>query len=824
MTTTVPVFHNKYAPGWPDHPIVSARELARYVPIASALTDAHDSDAHVACYSTPEIDRRLAGGNVFAELTAVPMVMFLIDVEPEGHAEVTIEWWGAEREKIHRLFADHPGGFVYRTRGGYRVVYKIAPVVLGCAADAAAWKARYLAWLDVVEATYGIIGDRSCQDWTRLYRLPRVVRDGKPQDLETIGDASEIGLWSVEVVIPEPTPAEPRRPVGSYTPKPGDFDIFEFMASHYPGAERHNTPTAQRWDIDCPWKHEHSDDGGSTRQTAVFAYPSGAWEFKCLRNHCAGRNHDDFRRWHQPEWAPFEERPRQERQSPPPPGAPRDAPPPPGAPPPTDDFERDPEPLRRKVAPPWPYPIEALGSVLGAAAMRLHEIVQAPLALCGQSLLAAASLAAQPHADVLIDGRRIPLTLWAITVAESGERKSAIDSIALSAHVEREREQLEVAEVDQRSYEAKQAAYEAAVARAKRAKGGVSDIELAIRTCGPAPLPPTSGFLIVREPTIEAVQKIYLSGAPSLGLFTDEGATFFGGHSMSKEHVMRSAGALSKLWDDGSSDRVRAGDGASKIYGRRLALHLLMQPVVAERVLSDEMLSGQGFLARALVTWPETTAGTRNYRAINPTTTLELQRYHALMGNLLTFPPKLRQGRRGELDTRALTLTDAAKRTWVEACDAIEKQMKPGNPYSTIRPWASKGAEQVLRIAGVLTLLENHQAEKIEVATIVAASKLVAFYLNEAMRLASTANDPPEIKNAETILEWCCKRKMPVVDSRTLLRMGPNCVRNGDVLDGAMDVLVKRGWACSITTNGPKKAGPAHRAWSIRIDAQLAAS
>ena len=93
----------------------------------------------------------------------------------------------------------------------------------------------------------------------------------------------------------------------------------------------------------------------------------------------------------------------------------------------------DREPLCRPVPPAAPYPVDALGGVLGAAVAAIRDIVQAPLALCAQSVLAAASLAAQRHADVLIDGRRCPLSLWLISVAESGERKTAVDQCALAA-------------------------------------------------------------------------------------------------------------------------------------------------------------------------------------------------------------------------------------------------------------------------------------------------------------------------------------------------------------------------------------------------------
>ena len=58
---------------------------------------------------------------------------------------------------------------------------------------------------------------------------------------------------------------------------------------------------------------------------------------------------------------------------------------------------------------------------------------------------------------------------------------------------------------------------------------------------------------------------------------------------------------------------MRAADGAAKYFGRRLALHLMMQPVIAETILSDNVLTGQGFLARSLLAWPTSTIGSRQY-------------------------------------------------------------------------------------------------------------------------------------------------------------------------------------------------------------------
>jgi hypothetical protein len=301
----IPVFASKFAAGWPEH---EDGDPAQYLALADALTTEHATDAHFATYSVPSIERRLATEYAFARVDGgVPMVLFVVDVEPDGHAPVTPEWWSGEHEKLERLLGDHPRGFVYRTRGGYRIVYRLGePFVLASLADAERWKLTYLAWLDVVRERYGIAGDRSCKDWGRLFRLPCVVRDGQRQKLETLGDADAIGAWCVEVVVPEP--ARPREPnATAYTPRPGDFDPYAFVAAHYPGSEGRKVLGGTRFEIECFQKHLHGSQ--SRRETTVFIGDDGKPGFNCFHDHCAALTWRDFHKWHDPDWVPFDERP-----------------------------------------------------------------------------------------------------------------------------------------------------------------------------------------------------------------------------------------------------------------------------------------------------------------------------------------------------------------------------------------------------------------------------------------------------------------------------------------------------------------------------------
>lgn len=473
-----------------------------------------------------------------------------------------------------------------------------------------------------------------------------------------------------------------------------------------------------------------------------------------------------------------------------------------------------PEPLRRPVPPAAPYPMDALGGILGPAVKRIHAVVKAPDAVCAQSVLAAASLAVQSHADVVMDGRREPLSLWAVTVAESGERKSAVDDLALAAHREHERQALKSFADSREEYELSALAYE--TAKRSSAKGKTeAEVRNKLENMGPAPQEPLSPLLLVATPTIEGVHKLYKTGQPSLGLFHDDAGEFLGGHAMSKDNRTKSAAGMSRLWDRGEFDRVRGGDGAEKFYGKRLAMHLMMQPVIAETILSDDVLTGQGFLARSLLTWPGSTIGTREYAAVDLSTDADLARYRRRMTEILQAAPTLREGTRNELEPRTFSLTPDAKAAWVAIHDAIEADMGDGGEWSGVRAWAAKAPAQTLRIAGVLTLVDDPGAGVIQAETIGRACQIVLFALGEAARIVGTASAPPEIRHAEALLAWCHAERKRLLYSGLALQFGPGAIRHKPAFDAAMAELERAGWATRVDGGCIVDGSRRRRVWEV---------
>jgi hypothetical protein len=69
-----------------------------------------------------------------------------------------------------------------------------------------------------------------------------------------------------------------------------------------------------------------------------------------------------------------------------------------------------------------------------------------------------------------------------------------------------------------------------------------------------------------------------------------------GGYGFGPDHRLKTAATLSTLWDGGGLHCTRSVDGIADLRGRRLALHLMVQPDAAADFLSDPVLRDQGLL------------------------------------------------------------------------------------------------------------------------------------------------------------------------------------------------------------------------------------
>lgn len=473
-----------------------------------------------------------------------------------------------------------------------------------------------------------------------------------------------------------------------------------------------------------------------------------------------------------------------------------------------------PQPLIREIPSGAEYPTHALGP-LRQAVEAVQAATQAPVAIAAQSALSVASLAVQGHADVETLAGFSPVSLFCLTVAQSGERKSFCDKLVMAGlrDVERGRaadyrEAMADWESSVRLWTAKRdrMVKDAAGTNAQKAR----DAEADLANLGAAPPQPASPKMTTSEPTLEGLVKLYMTGQPSLGLFSDEGGGFLGGHAMNSDNRLKTVAGLSGLWGGEALDRVRAGDGAATLYGRRLAVHLMVQPVAARPLLADPVASGQGFLARFLIAEPPSAIGTRMADTGGIATSSAIVEASARLSTILSADLPTSEGDPRELAPRQLRLSAPARKLLLEYYRATELAQGTGGELEQVTSFASKSPEQAARIAGTLALWDDLAATEVIAAQMSDAIDLAQFYLGEAKRLCDAATISEEIERAEKLRRWLLdswpaiaaksNRDPNSIVPRDVVYSGPGSLRETATARKLMATLASHGWLVELDT------------------------
>lgn len=468
---------------------------------------------------------------------------------------------------------------------------------------------------------------------------------------------------------------------------------------------------------------------------------------------------------------------------------------------PTPFKAEGPQPLVRDIPEGEPYPVHALGP-LKEAVEAVQGATQAPIAIPAQSALAVTSLAVQGFADVETLGGKRAISLYCLTIALSGERKSSCDNPFMESVRIFEKEQSDAQRFEMDSWKNAQALWEVkrkSILNDGKAKDSTKAIaaRVDLEALGPEPTAPPSTDRTVSEPTYEGLIRKLAEGQPSLGLFSDEAAQFLGGYALSKEQRTKTLGAFNDLWQGNPIQRTRAGDGSSVLYGRRIAIHLMAQPAVVREFMADTMTADTGFLPRFLMAEPASTIGTRLH-ANSRKDTGALGKFSRRLKEILETPLPMDEHTHA-LSPRVLPLSEEALALLIQFADRVEIAQLNGGKYSGVTGYASKAAEQAARIAAVLTLWPDLDAPKVEATTMKDAVELAEFYLNEALRLKDAAIISAETAKAERLRVWLLdKWQHPDIVPSEVVQSGPNSLRELKAAKGALKTLLEAGWLVQL--------------------------
>lgn len=408
------------------------------------------------------------------------------------------------------------------------------------------------------------------------------------------------------------------------------------------------------------------------------------------------------------------------------------------------------------------YPVAALGP-LAPACEAIAAAGQVQPAMVGQCLLGAASLLTQGLFNVDTLTGKAPLSLYLLTKGDSGDGKSTAQRAALASVTEWQRTEAKRYSDDIKAFE-----------KAKGSRKSGDD----------APEMPSNPFRLVADCTVEGLRRDLDTGPCSQGVFTDEAAAILSGYGMSAEHRSKTAGVFSKLWDDGHLSVSRVTGGRVERYGRRVALHWLIQPMAAAEAVGDPLLSALGFWPRFLAAWPEPQAPRLGY-GFHAETLPAVGAYWKRCVDLLAQSLPDDAG-----DSPVIALHDDARELLRRAFERFEVAGKRG-ALQVVKPFALRATEQACRIAGVLSAFDGKETVSIESAR--GALALVGYSLDTWKAIIDEGAADAGGASALRLYDWLTARPAWRASLAVIVNAGPTCVRTKEKRDAAVALLQEAG-------------------------------
>ena len=464
----------------------------------------------------------------------------------------------------------------------------------------------------------------------------------------------------------------------------------------------------------------------------------------------------------------------------------------------------EPQPLAAKVDG-EPYPIDALPDTIRAAVEEVLAFTKAPVPLVSSSALAALSIAIQAHADAKRAEKLTgPVSLFLLTIADSGERKSTCDGFFTKAIHQYEAAQAEAAKpvlkdhkADIEAWDAKRGGIKEKIRQLAKDNKPTASLETALRELEhDKPEPPRVPRLSYVDATPEALAYGLAKGWPSGGVVSAEAGIVFGAHGMGKDSVMRNLAQLNVLWDGGNLAIDRRTTESFTVRGARLTVALQVQEATLRSFFdrSGGLARGTGFLARFLIAWPASTQGYRPFSEA-PANWPALAAFNRRIAAILEQPAPVDDD--GCLSPQELPLTADAKGTWVAFHDAIKSELVSGGELYDVRDVASKTADNAARLAALFHFFAG-AGGAISVEAFESASRIAVWHLNEARRFFGELAQPAELADAARLdgwlLDYCRTQAVRFVSRRDVQRnVTPVHLRQTKALDDALRELSAAG-------------------------------
>ncbi|HAX4934451.1 TPA: DUF3987 domain-containing protein [Escherichia coli] len=380
-----------------------------------------------------------------------------------------------------------------------------------------------------------------------------------------------------------------------------------------------------------------------------------------------------------------------------------------------------------------------------------QAITHAPAELITGVQLSVMSLAAQ---GVVVfehsDGRRSPVSLYSIVLAESGERKTAVCNLLQKPIQDFQKKQL-------KNYEKKINVYEADLQswavlnktitrqiRKNIEKGGdsVSEQEKLRKHYINKPTPPKRPKLLYSDATPEAIIQGLVESIGTSGLISDEGGVIFNGRAMGNTPL------FNQLWDGGGVDVERKGHRLNIDDARLMTLIVTQKNELnLFRKKHGARVQGNGFFARCLWSVTTSTQGIRMHQPDVHVDTSVLDKFNKRVEELLE------QTLAGTTPC-VLHFSADAERRFAQYQNEIEQRiLTEKGKHDALPGILSKLPENAVRLATLMHFFYEFKGDEIDVATLNYIFMIMEYYYQQAVNIL-TASLSSDEEDAKRLWEW----------------------------------------------------------------------
>lgn len=435
-------------------------------------------------------------------------------------------------------------------------------------------------------------------------------------------------------------------------------------------------------------------------------------------------------------------------------------------------IEREPwgiiAPLDKRSTPTNRYPTQAFGK-LACVVEAISDYTQTPSSMAGQAVLGALSTICQCLVNAPMGYEHKPVSLFLLTESPSGAGKTQVNRLAYQAIYEYEKIRYQQFVEDMHNYQSNKSNLKGK----ERAEFFASSVE------------PINKAMIIKDGSIEKIlDRFVKADVQNQSWATDEAGLFFGGYSMKADTNANALSSFTDLWSAGTVNRQRMSNKTpyTNAHDCRFTLDLAGQRVVLEPAINDDLMNGQGFLARCLFSCEPSLIGNRDWLSEkDPAKDIHLiaywERCNALLQQLPYHPSRFN-----------MPFAKGAKQHLAQYQQQIEHQQQKGARLADLTAYASRMAENATRIATILAYYDNQSmlsSEYLERAYL-----LVEFSINERLYYNDKGDAPT---HAEQMLVYLTKKHTDgvLLYSNVQMNISPKALRKKEAFELAIDVLVQ---------------------------------